>query len=371
MEPRLEGFLDAVLTATGDLDLHTTLRRVVQAACQLVDATYGALGVIGREGETGFLVDFVYQGIDEQTAEAIGHLPEGHGILGLLIEEPAPLRLRDLAKHAASYGFPANHPPMRSFLGTPVRVRGEIYGNLYLTEKRSAEEFSELDEQLVEALAAVAGTAIEHARLFEDIQRLSVLEDRERIGRDLHDTVIQRVFGTGLELQAVARRIEDPEAATKLDQIVDDLDDVIREIRTTIFALQDDRSDGSLRSDVIELVAALRPVLGFTPSLELVGPIDTIVPRPLAGHVLPVLREALTNVAKHARASRVSVRLAARDELLVVEVTDDGRGIPQPVPSGYGTINMAERAKKVGGSFEVRPLEDEGSYLRWTAPLDG
>jgi signal transduction histidine kinase len=374
VEERLQGFVDAVLTATAQLDLHTTLRQVVVAATHLVDARYGALGVIGREDGAGFLVDFVYEGVDEATADAIGDLPEGHGILGVLIEDPKPLRLPDLAEHPESYGFPEGHPPMRSFLGTPVRVRGEVYGNLYLTEKRGSEEFSEQDEQLVEALAAVAGTAIEHARLFADVQRLSVLEDRERIGRDLHDTVIQRVFGTGLELQALSRRLgaRAPDAADSLDRVVEDLDGVIREIRTTIFGLTPDpATDGSLRSQVVELVGSLRPVLGFTPSLELNGPIDTLVGARLAGHVMPVLREALTNVAKHAHASAVRVMLAVSDGWLTVEVVDDGVGMPERRDSGYGTTNLARRASEVGGEVVMGGRDEGGSFVRWSAPLSG
>jgi len=160
---RLQGLLDAVVAVGAGLEVAGTLQRIVETAVELVDARYGALGVLGEEG----LAEFVYVGVDPATRARMGHLPEGKGLLGHLIEHPVPIRLPDLADHPASVGFPDNHPPMRSFLGTPVRVRDEVFGNLYLTEKKGEVEFNEDDVVVLEALAAAAGVAIENARLFE------------------------------------------------------------------------------------------------------------------------------------------------------------------------------------------------------------
>src|SRR5918993_5677482 len=210
----LRQLLDAVLTVGMDLDLPAMLERIVEAAVELVGATYGALGVLDDSGTR--LAQFITVGIDDETHRAIGDLPEGHGILGLLIVDAKPLRLPDLSEHPDSYGFPPNHPPMRSFLGVPIRVRDEVFGNLYLTDKTSAEVFTDIDEELVVALAAAAGVAIENARLHNLVREMALLEDRERIARDLHDTVIQRLFATGLRLQAAARLSQRPEVPKRI-----------------------------------------------------------------------------------------------------------------------------------------------------------
>ncbi|MBO0693449.1 MAG: GAF domain-containing protein, partial [Acidimicrobiaceae bacterium] len=243
---QLKALLDAVLVIESDLDLTSLLRRIVTVATDVAGARYGALGVLD-EDRVG-LSEFVYAGIDPATAERIGHLPEGRGVLGLLILEPHPIRIRDLAMHPYSAGVPAGHPPMRSFLGVPIRVGGEVYGNLYLTEKQGAEEFSDVDEELVSVLARAAGLAIDKARLHTQLSELTLAEDRERIARDLHDTVIQRVFAVGLSLQALVRRSKDPEFVARLQTAVADLDETIRQVRTTIFALEPlPSSEGGLR----------------------------------------------------------------------------------------------------------------------------
>jgi len=204
----LRKLVDAVLSISADLDLATVLQRIIEAAMDLVDARYGAIGVLD-ESKTG-LSEFVTSGIDPEVHKAIGDLPKGHGILGLLILDPKPIRLPDLHEHPDSYGFPPHHPPMRSFLGVPILVRQEVFGNLYLTDKQSAEVFSDVDEELTIALAGAAAVAIENARLHARVGELVLLEDRERIAKDLHDTVIQRLFATGLSLQGTARLAERP-----------------------------------------------------------------------------------------------------------------------------------------------------------------
>ena len=233
---RLRDLLDAVLGINSDLSLPHVLRHIVEAAVKVIGARYGALGVLSERGD--FLSEFVNVGIPPEDVAAIGHLPDGHGILGLLILDARPLRLADLNRHPESYGFPAHHPPMRSFLGVPISVRGQVFGNLYLTEKQSAAEFSDEDEGLAIALARATGVAIENARLHARVRDLTLVEDRERIAADLHDTVIQRLFATGLSLQSTIRRISPPEVAQRVETAITDLDDTIRQIRSTIFGLQ-------------------------------------------------------------------------------------------------------------------------------------
>ncbi len=518
-DARLQRLLDAVLSFADDLDLASVLERIVVAACTLVDARYGALGVLDADREG--LAAFVHHGSDGATAEAIGRLPEGHGVLGVLIEDPVPLRLDDLGAHGGSYGFPPGHPEMRTFLGTPIRVRDEVFGNLYLTEKRGG-GFTAHDEELIVGLAAVAGAAIQNARLYDearrrdrwrdavlevagtalsggsaalvrervaalglalaegdaacviephegglwvlassgrqgppigfvaagfdrswselvaaaplrveagllfdgpsvwvpirdgertvaalgvgrgtpfvpreeallatfaaqvslawtheraqtDLQRLRVVEDRERIGRDLHDTVIQRLFATGLSLQGSMRRCEgQPEVVSRLERAVDDIDEIIKEIRATIFALQ--AASGTtrgVRSGVMDVIEEVAPTLARSPRVRFDGPIDAIVDDDVLEQLLPVLREALTNVAKHAHALDVEVELTVDQAGLQLRVRDDGRGIDPDAPRGFGLANLTERAAALGGALTITSGRDgRGTSLVLWVPDD-
>jgi two-component system, NarL family, sensor histidine kinase DevS len=367
----LRQLLDAVLTVGSDLDLPAMLERIVQAAVDLVDARYGALGVLDESRSR--LAQFITVGIDDETHRAIGHLPEGHGILGLLILDAQPLRLPDLREHPDSYGFPPNHPLMRSFLGVPIRVRDEVFGNLYLTDKTSAEVFTDVDEELVIGLAAAAGVAIENARLHARVQELALLEDRERIARDLHDTIVQRLFATGLSLQGTIGLMRtDPVAAIdRVQTAVDDLDLTVKHIRSAIFGLAStaDRSVDSVRRRVLDVVAEAGGMLGFEPTVLFDGAVDTATPEPVATDLLATLREALSNVARHAEATRVDVVLtvdAGDGGHLVLRVTDDGVGPPKPgAPRGHGLDNMAARAERRGGSFEITRASPRGTTIEW------
>jgi signal transduction histidine kinase len=548
VEQKLHRLLDAVLSVASELSLPDTLRRITELAAELSDARFGALGVIGPDQEQ--IAEFITVGLDPHQRALIGDLPSGKGILGLIISHPEPLRLPDLRLHPASFGFPPNHPPMGTFLGVPIRVRSQVFGNLYLTEKRGGEEFSEQDEDLMIALAAAAGIAIENARLFEetrrrerwlaastevvnrllrgaeasqttqlvvdkaaeiveadaaflllrdtdnselivsavhgegtevflgrsyrliealagevfidgeprvfiagsellepippgpssaepepgprltfggpgvlvplaaggrvlgvlsvvrgperlafreadvrmvhtfagqaalavefsrasaDRQRLAIYEDRDRIARDLHDLIIQRLFATGLGLQAVIPRVHQADLALKLSSYVDDLDATIHDVRKTIFSLQEpeDRPSG-LRGEILRAVTVAAQALEFEPLLTMRGPLDSAVPDGLRPDLLAVIGESLTNVVRHSRAKvaevHVSVDLEARTLSLVVE--DDGVGPgPDDVP-GQGTVNMAARARRLGGSFSLRPKPEGGAELSWSVPLD-
>ena len=355
-----------------DLDLEATLRRIIEAARDLVDAQYGALGVLNPE-RTG-LSEFITVGIDETARRAIGELPKGHGILGLLIADPRPLRLPDLNEHPDSFGFPPNHPPMTSFLGVPVTVRGEVFGNLYLTDKQSAEVFTDVDEELTVALAAAAGIAIENARLHARVRELALLEDRERIAMDLHDTVIQQLFATGMSLQATSRLSGDPEVQARIQQSVDDLDVTIRQIRSSIFALAaGSRAPSSdVRGRVLAVVAELRDALGFAPRVGLTGTIETSVSPSLAEELLVSLREVVSNVARHAHATIAVIEIAVDGGQLVLRVTDNGIGPTDGVAHvgrGNGVPNLEKRARRLGGFFHMGPGESGGTIVEWCVPL--
>jgi signal transduction histidine kinase len=368
---RLRELLDAVLALTSNLDAPSVLRRIVKAAVELVDARYGAVGVLDETGTR--LAQFITVGIDDDTHQLIGKLPEGHGLLGSLIIDAKPLRLPDLREHPDSFGFPDHHPPMRSFLGVPIRVRDEVFGNLYLTDKMTAEAFTDVDEELVVGLAAAAGIAVENARLHTRVQQLALVEDRERIARDLHDTVIQRLFATGLSLQGTARLAgTDTDAAvTRIEAAVDDLDLTVKHIRSAIFGLESSRlsTAGGLRHRVLALGREAAGALGFDPRCFFDGPIDSAVDEDVAGDIVAMLREALSNVARHARATRVDVELVVADHILV-RVLDDGVGPPRSdAPRGHGLNNMEARAEHHGGRFQLRAGAPKGSVLEWQVPL--
>jgi signal transduction histidine kinase len=368
----LRQLLDAVLTVGSDLDLPAMLQRIVEAAVELVHARYGALGVL--DDSRTRLAQFITVGIDDETHKAIGDLPEGHGILGLLIVDAKPLRLPDLREHPDSYGFPPHHPPMRSFLGVPVRVRQQVFGNLYLTDKTSAEVFTDVDEELVVGLAAAAGVAIDNARLHARIQELTLVEDRERIARDLHDTVVQRLFATGLSLQGAAGLIHsDPETAVhRVEDSVDELDLTVKHIRSAIFGLESrvERNRDGVRTRVLGLVAESAPLLGFEPTVLFEGPVDTATPEAVATDMLATLREALTNVARHAGASHVDVVVNVDTTSLTLRVTDDGVGPPAPDrPRGHGLDNMKARATQREGAFDIGPADPRGTVIEWRVPL--
>ncbi|MCX2924997.1 GAF domain-containing sensor histidine kinase [Streptomyces sp. NEAU-W12] len=533
---RVHSLLEAVLEVGRELDLKQVLHSIVDAAAVLVDAEYAALGVIGPDGKR--LSAFHTVGISDEEIARIGHYPEGHGILGELIRHPQPLRLTKLSEHPASFGFPAHHPPMNSFLGVPIRVRDQIFGNLYLTEKRAGAQFDEEDESVLSTLAVAAGVAIDNARLYEesrlrerwlqanteithalisgsggsetllliaerameitgaalaevavpmegtasltvelaigqeaeahrglvvpvddsllgrafttaapvtspdvscdermssgpprfaglgpavavpvgsedgvrgivllvraagrgefsdkeieplqgfaaqaavamelaerrrDAEQIAVLEDRDRIARDLHDLAIQRLFATGMTLQSAGRFIEHKEAAERVSRAVDDLDETIKIIRSTIFGLRahDAASGAGLRARAVRVVGEVAPVLGFAPSVRMDGLVDTHVPKETADHLVAVLSEALTNIARHARADRVDVALETDGREVRLTVADNGVGIPEGGRRS-GLRNMAERAVRLGGDLEIDSASGRGTTLVWCVPV--
>jgi signal transduction histidine kinase len=363
--------LDAVVDVGAGLDLPSILRQVVEAATDLVGAEYGALGVLDPTGTR--LEDFITVGVAEPQRERIGELPHGHGILGLIIDGDEPVRLDDLRRHPDRFGFPPGHPPMRSFLGVPIRIRDRTFGDLYLTEKRGGGSFTDADEELVIGLAAAAGVAIENARLHDRVGRLALADDRARIGRDLHDTVIQRLFATGLALQgAQVLCLADPnEAARRIEAAVDDLDLTVKHIRSVIFGLDASRrGETGIRDRVLALCQEAAGPLGFGPRVAFDGPVDTLVPEHVESDLLATLREALANAARHAQARTVDVRVRASTEEIELTVRDDGTGGAAARRGGRGLRNMHTRAERLGGSCAIEDGPDGGTHLTWRVPVE-
>ena len=289
--------LDAVMAIGSEQTLADSLRRITETAAELVDAKYAALGVLDPTGS--HLSEFITVGLSDEETARIGQRPEGHGILGLLIVAPEPLRLPDLNAHPDSFGFPPGHPPMTSFLGVPIRLRGVVYGNLYLTDKANGQAFTDVDQELAVGLAAAGGLAIENARLHEKARELGLVDERERIARDLHDDVIQRLFATGLSLQATIQMVTEPKAVERIMRAVDDLDISIRQVRSTIFELHQPWVDQlSLRLEIQEICNRAANSLGFKPTCHIIGPVDNALTELVRGHLLLCLREALSNVTR-------------------------------------------------------------------------
>jgi len=362
---RLEALSEAVIDIAKGEDLRASLRRLVENAVAISGATYGALGALGKDG---YLEEFNYIGLSEESADEIASFPEGKGLLGHLLSHPTTLRANPISSHPASSGFPAGHPIMNSFLGVPIRIRDEIYGSLYLTEKRGGGEFTEEDEQLIQALASAAGVAIDNARGQEAQHKVIVLAERERIARDLHDLVIQRLFATGLSLQSISKAADLPERELeKVRSAIDNLDGTIQQIRNSVFALQD-QGDDSLRSRIQSEIESLRSSspIGFT--CEFSGPIDTLLDRERAENVFAAVRELLSNAIRHSGATSVELQIHVVISQCAVRVVDNGIGIAQDVVRS-GLLNLEKRATEFEGSFDIRPRSAGGTEAIWRIKL--
>jgi len=366
----LRRLLEATLLLESNIHLAGLLDHIVEEALSLANAQFGALGVLDSEGLR--VVEFHVSGLDPEDEARLlsGRLPTGKGVLGVLIDDPRPLRIRAIGEHPDSIGFPPGHPPMTSFLGAPIKVRNQVYGNLYLTDKIGADEFSADDQAVIEALAVAAGIAVENARLHERAGEVAVYEERERMARDLHDGVIQRLFAIGLSLQGLTAAQAGRAVAGNIGAIVDDIDETIREVRTTIFELGSEGTGRGIRAGVLDLVDELRPVLDVRVTVEFVGPVDAAVSDEVADQLLATLREALTNVARHAQASAASVSLAVVGGTCRLEVRDDGRGMVGGTSpeGGHGLPNLASRAEHLGGTLHVLQPEAGGTALVWEVP---
>ncbi len=366
----LRRVLEATLLVQSNLELAEVLRHVVEEACSMTGARYGALGVLDKEKHA--LSAFVTVGLSADEERAIGPRPTGLGVLGLVIADPRPLRIAEIGAHPERLGFPPNHPPMRSFLGVPVKVRDEIYGNLYLTDKVGWSEFTSDDAALVGALSVAAGIAIENARLHDRVRHVAVYEDRDRMARDLHDTVIQRLFALGLTLQGIAARLPDGPAG-QIGDTVQEIDLVITQVRSTIYELGMHGQSRGVRDDVAALVRDLSPVVGSEVEFSFSGPVDAVVSGPVFEHLLATIREALTNVGKHAQATRVRLDVTVHQQDCQLTVTDNGVGLSGVTSSdagGLGLPNLRRRAEKLHGTLSVEEAPGGGTVLTWTVPID-
>lgn len=367
----------AAIALTTELDLNTVLQKVVDLARTLVNAQYGALGVLQEDGK--FIEQFITSGISPQQRAQMGVPPRGHGLLGALIHEGTTIRIPNIAQDARSAGFPPNHPPMTSLLGVPIRFKGRVIGDLYVTDKRAPDGalsvFSDQDQEVLEMFATQAAIAIENAQLYRQKQQLAVLQERDRFGMDLHDGIIQSIYAVGLRLEDAQTRIEgEPlEAQTRLHQAILSLNDVIRDIRNYILDLRPQRFQGrDLRRGLDELVRDFRAntflnvnLTADTVEENLLSPEQTV-------EILHVAQEALTNVRKHARATQVELDLVRDADALILTIEDNGIGMTSARndgSGGNGLPNMRERARSAGGDLAIEPSDNNGTRVVLRIPL--
>lgn len=371
---QLTALHDAAVTLTTELDLPAVLQKVVQLARELVHAQYGALGVLADDGR--YIEQFITSGITPEQRKKLGALPRGHGLLGVLIHEGKPIRIPNIAEDPRSVGFPPNHPPMRTLLGVPIRSKGRVIGDLYMTDKVApdgspATVFTAQDEQVLEMFATQAAIAIENAQLYRQKQQLAVLQERERFGMDLHDGVIQSIYAVGLMLEEAEHGLEqDPrEAHTHVEQAKQRLNEVIRDIRSYILDLRPQRFQGrDLPRGLEELVREFRANTFLTVNLDC-APLEANLLTPeQTVEILHIAQEALTNIRKHARATTVDIDLVRDAEAVELDIQDNGSGI-EPARadggSGQGLKNMRERARSLGGNLEIKPGADGGTRVRF------
>jgi signal transduction histidine kinase len=369
--PAVEALSDAVGAVAGTLEIEAVLQLIVDRVRALVGARYAALGILSDRRR---IERFVTSGITADQRALLGPPPEGHGLLGLIITEGRSIRIPDIGTHPASYGFPANHPAMTTLLGVPVTLKNRVIGNLYLTDKADAAEFTDDDQRLVELFALHAGIAIENARLHAAVQHLAVVDERERIGKDLHDGIIQRLYAISLSLEDVEALMTDEpvEAALRVDQAIDSMNSAIADLRQFVVGLRPELVD---RSDIGALLEALAEQVRQTHAVEVEVDVPA-VPVDLSPHargeLLHIVREALSNVARHARASTVHILLTGTSDVVRIEVTDDGQGFDPDAPpraGHFGLSNMAERAAALGGTMEVSSRRPGGTTIIVTIPI--
>jgi signal transduction histidine kinase len=360
---RLPELIEAAAAVVGAGDLEQVLRSLVAEAKGATGARYAALGVIGQHG---VLTEFLHEGLTDEQTERIGALPTGKGVLGTLVREKRTIRLDSIADHPDSYGFPPNHPPMRSFLGVPVAAGGGAFGNLYLTEKEGG--FTDDDVMLVEALSRIAGSAVATARLQERLRSMAVGEDRERIARDLHDSVIQDLFAVGLALQGIAERVTDPTAASTIEESVDRLDLVVESLRAYIFQLRATGDRGQLDDRLQELVSRMGSAYPASVTLEIA--VARLPTEQLEDEVVKFVTEALSNALRHSRGTQVEVIVDVDSDSAQVVVSDNGVGFdPLLEATGMGLANLRARAERLGGQIQVKRAKGSGTIVEMRMPV--
>lgn len=367
----LEAMSDAVRAIASERSVDPVLQTIVDVSRELGGARYAALGV--PDGQGAF-AKFITAGMSDELIAKLGPLPRTHGMLGAMLDADAPYRTADIKQDPRFRGWwPHAHPSMASFLGVPISSPAGVLGAIYLTDKEGADEFTAEDERLIEMLAAHAAIAIENARLYEQSERVSVLEERHRIGMDLHDGAIQALYALGLMLEDAAARIErEPgEARVAVERGVDRLNAAIADLRGYVLGLRPVRgSDRPLTESLPTLAAQARSNalldVDVAVSPEAAGALDA------AGReaAFYIAADALGNVARHARAKRASLRLFLDESAVVLEVADDGVGFDyQRVTDGHGLRNMRERAFSAGGTLSVESAPGQGSRMRFEVPV--
>lgn len=368
---RLEALDEASRAIAGELALERVLQLIVDRVRDLVEARYAALGIVD---ETGAIERFITSGISPAERARIGAPPRGRGLLGVIIREGRSLRIADIRADPRSAGFPPYHPPMTSFLGVPVTVKGRPIGNLYLTDKIGDSEFSEADQRLVEMFALHAGIAIENARLHDRVRRLAIMDERERIGRDLHDGIIQSLYAVGLSLEDVPELMaDDPaEAAARVDRAIESLNLTIRDIRTFIFGLRPEHVEAA---DLAASIAALADEFRLNTLIDVELDLEATppdIPAEARIQLLQIAREALSNIARHAKATRASVGVAVEGDVVRLVVADNGRGFDPGAPRDVGhqgLRNMAERAAELGGELSIESSPGAGTRIIVALPV--
>lgn len=374
---QLAALHDAAIGLTTELELTTVLQKVVDLARDLMGARYGALGVVKDEEE--YIEQFITSGITPEQRALLGPPPRGHGLLGALIHEGKAIRIPSIANDPNSVGFPPNHPPMTSLLGVPIRFKGRVIGDLYMTDKLAADGsttiFSAQDQEVLEMFATQAAIAIENAQLYREKQQLAVLQERERFGMDLHDGIIQSIYAIGLTLDDAEMRIptEPAEASSRVHQAIVGLNDVIRDIRNYILDLRPQRFQGrDLKRGLEELARDLRANTFLNVNITA----DAVEPNLLSPEqtveILHLVQEALTNVRKHARASRVELDLVRDADAVILTIEDDGVGLENGKndnPGGNGLPNMRERARAAHGTLLIEPVLPHGTSISLKIPV--
>lgn len=368
-ELALDALNRAALSIAGELDSEKVLQQIVDTARELVGARYAALGVPGQYGR---LQRFVHSGMSSDQGRQIPHLPLGKGLLGAIVSERKSIRVQQVVEDDRAIGFPEGHPKMTSFLGVPIIGAGEPLGNLYLTDKIGTEEFSESDQRLVEMLAAHAAIAIQNAHLYEQVERLAILEERARIGMDLHDGVIQSIYAVGLTLESA--RIVLPENADESAQLLDGaiqgLNDAIRDIRNFILDLRPRRFSGDLSQGLARLVREFQANTMVPVSMTVSQQLENL-PTSLSRAIFLTTQESMANVARHARASNVTLTLIRSESSVTLTINDDGIGFEPNEDSrqvGHGLANMQARAEGLGGIFKVRSKPGHGTTITLQLP---
>lgn len=369
LQERLIALHKASLELVRDVSLDRLLERIAAVACEQADARYAALGVLDDNGK---LVKFISVGMTDHEIKRIAHPPVGKGLIGELMDAESPIRMPVLQEHPRSAGFPANHPPMVSFLGVPIRTASRQLGQIYLTEKMNAAEFTADDEKIIQMLGAYAAAAIQNARLHENTHRLAVLEERERIGMDLHDGIIQSIYAVGLSLEGALLSIEeDPaDAKSRIENSIHGLNQAIRDLRAYILDLRPRQmgNDG-LMSGLKRLATEFRA--NSLTEVVLIGPDKDLMDLPpsQALALFHICQEALANAAKHAKAKKVEISLWSTDDRALMEIHDDGRGFDMETKSlslGHGLANMQTRAEAAGGDVDISSVPGEGTtILAW------